>query len=542
LRQVLSNILSNAIKFTDKGSVTLNVRTKSESRQHLFLRFEIKDTGIGISPADASRLFKPFSQADASTTRLYGGTGLGLVICKRIVDLMNGQIGVDSQAGQGSTFWFEIPMLKAIGDSQGMASDLKNASVILFSSDPILCSRFIQANSLAEARLVTASTVFEAQRLLRDSIGVGELSDADLLIIDTSSGRQSALQLQKSLLANPEFERLRIALLLGPESAPLDLGRNVRRKVIARNMEMTQLFAELNKLLSGSSVNGESLMRPQEQHAVVNIQDAETPILPSEPRGTVLLVEDNPVNLLVAQRLLKLASFEFCCVDNGKAALAMLRERDFDIVLMDCQMPVLDGYRATQAWRAIEAERGLPRLPIIAMTANAMAEDRQKCLDAGMDDYLSKPVDRKLLHQMLNTWLLQSQSRAKPAPAEPEAVVEELPPNSQSVLDAGVVEDLKAMMGSEYQSLIRVYLEDSPKLISQILTALSNRDCAALVTPAHTLKSSSANLGALTLSSLAMAMEKCARNGDIVGPGKEAKRLIAEFEKAQAALTALLAD
>lgn len=550
LRQVLSNILSNAIKFTDKGSVSLNIRTKSETRQHLFLRFEIKDTGIGISPDDASRLFKPFSQADASTTRLYGGTGLGLVICKRIVDLMSGQIGVDSQPGQGSTFWFEIPMLKAVGDSEGMASDLKNAAVVLFSSDPILCGRFEKANSLAGARLTVAATVFEAQRLLKDSIAVGDASDIDLLIIDVSSGRQSAIQLQKALLANSEFERLRIALLHNTDSAPLELGREVRRKTIARNMEMTHIFAELNKLLSGSSVNSQSLIRTPEQEPQVNIQAAEPPFVAGHSMGMVLLVEDNPVNLLVAQRLLQLANFDYISAENGEVALELLQQHKFDLVLMDCQMPVLDGYRTTQAWRAIEQAEQRPHLPIIAMTANAMAEDRQKCLDAGMDDYLSKPVDRKLLQQLLKLWLQRSKENtakppaatAAPAPASPatDSAKSEPPAAIDNTLDADVVADLKAVMGGEYESLIRIYFEDGPKLVSQILSALSNRDCAALVTPAHTLKSSSANLGAMVLSKLALSMEKSARAGDIVTPGMEAKRLIAEFENVQTALRALL--
>jgi signal transduction histidine kinase/CheY-like chemotaxis protein/HPt (histidine-containing phosphotransfer) domain-containing protein len=550
LRQVLSNILSNAIKFTDKGSVSLTIRTKSETRQHLFLRFEIKDTGIGISPDDASRLFKPFSQADASTTRLYGGTGLGLVICKRIVDLMSGQIGVDSQPGQGSTFWFEIPMLKAVSDSEGMASDLKNAAVVLFSSDPILCSRFEKANSLAGARLTVATTVFEAQRLLKDSIAVGDSSEIDLLIIDVSSGRQSAIQLQKALLANSEFERLRIALLHNTDSAPLELGREVRRKTIARNMEMTHIFAELNKLLSGSSVNSQSLIRTPEQEPQVNIQAAEPPFVAGHSMGMVLLVEDNPVNLLVAQRLLQLANFDYISAENGEVALELLQQHKFDLVLMDCQMPVLDGYRTTQAWRIIEQAEQRPHLPIIAMTANAMAEDRQKCLDAGMDDYLSKPVDRKLLQQLLKLWLQRSKENAAKVPAAATAAATASPATDaakpdpatliDSTLDAEVVADFKAVMGGEYESLIRIYLEDGPKLVSQILSALSNRDCAALITPAHTLKSSSANLGAMVLSKLALAMEKSARAGDIVTPGMEAKRLIAEFENVQAALRALL--
>ena len=231
-------------------------------------------------------------------------------------------------------------------------------------------------------------------------------------------------------------------------------------------------------------------------------------------------------------------------------ALELLQQHKFDLVLMDCQMPVLDGYRTTQAWRAIEQAEQRPHLPIIAMTANAMAEDRQKCLDAGMDDYLSKPVDRKLLQQLLKLWLQRSKENtakppaatAAPAPASPatDSAKSEPPAAIDNTLDADVVADLKAVMGGEYESLIRIYLEDGPKLVSQILSALSNRDCAALVTPAHTLKSSSANLGAMVLSKLALSMEKSARAGDIVTPGMEAKRLIAEFENVQTALRALL--
>ena len=249
LRQVLSNLLSNAIKFTNKGSVTIAVKPKSESRQHHVLRFEVRDTGIGISPEDAGRLFRPFSQADASTTRLYGGTGLGLVISKRIIDLMAGQIGVESQPGHGSTFWFEIPMLKAVGDSQGMASDMKNATVLLFTSDPILSTRFEKSNSIAGARLNVAGTAFQVQKILKDSVAVGGMTDIDLLIIDVNSGRQGAIQMQKALLANPDFERLRIAMLHNPEAVPLELPKHPRRWSILRNMDMSLIIAEINRLL-----------------------------------------------------------------------------------------------------------------------------------------------------------------------------------------------------------------------------------------------------------------------------------------------------
>lgn len=546
LRQILSNILSNAIKFTAKGSITITIRAKSETRQHHILRFEVKDNGIGISPENASRLFKPFSQADASTTRIYGGTGLGLVICKRIVDLMSGQIGVDSQPDIGSTFWFEIPMLKAIGDSHGMASELKNANVLLFTTDQNLCNKFEQSDSMRETKLSITGTAIETQKALSESVAVGSASDFDLLVIDVNSGRQSALQLQKMLLSNTDFERMRIAMLLSADSPPLDAAKNPRCRIISRNLDSSLLFNELSKLLSVTSLNIQLPIR-LDQEAFVNIQPPDMLLAAGQSRGMVLLVEDNPVNLLVAQRLIQLSSFDFISAENGEVALELLQQQPFDMVLMDCQMPVMDGYTATQAWRAIEKAKGLPHMPIIAMTANAMAEDRQKCLDAGMDDYLSKPVDRKLMQQIMMKWLKKEASQ-KPISnnnVAGEQVVSKqviiLNEDKSSSLDYEIVNDLQDLMGSDYQSLIRIYLEDSPKLISQLLSALQNNDCMALISPSHTLKSSSANLGAVTLSKIAMNIERSARAGDIDLPVSEKDTLVDEFEKVKAALAKLIA-
>lgn len=545
LRQILSNILSNAIKFTGKGSITIAIRAKSETRQHHILRFEVKDSGIGISPENASRLFKPFSQADASTTRIYGGTGLGLVICKRIVDLMSGQIGVDSQPDIGSTFWFEIPMLKAIGDSHGMASELKNANVLLFTTDQSLCNKFEQSDSLRETKLSITGTAIETQKALSESVAVGSASDFDLLVIDVNSGRQSALQLQKMLLSNTDFERVRIALLLSADSPPLDVVKNPRCRIISRNLDSSLLFNELSKLLSVTSLNIQLPIR-LDQEAFVNIQPPDMLLAAGQSRGMVLLVEDNPVNLLVAQRLIQLSSFDFVSAENGEVALELLQQQPFDMVLMDCQMPVMDGYTATQAWREIEKAKGLPHMPIIAMTANAMAEDRQKCLDAGMDDYLSKPVDRKLMQQVMMKWL-KKEVRQKPISniqnASEHVVnkqVKILNEDKSSSLDYEIVNDLQELMGSDYQSLMRIYLEDSPKLINQLLSALQNNDCMALISPSHTLKSSSANLGAVTLSKIAMNIERSARAGDIDLPMRQKDTLLDEFEKVKAALVKLI--
>ena len=540
LRQVLSNLLSNAIKFTDKGAINISVRAKSESKNHHIIRFEIKDTGIGISPENSTRLFKPFSQADNSTTRIYGGTGLGLVICKRIIDLMEGQIGVNSQPGFGSTFWFEVPMLKTLGDSQSTSTDTKNSSILLYSNDPMLIQKFEQTNQSLNVKLHIADTAMDAQRMLIKSVTVGSDSNYDLFIIDVNSGRQSALQLLKSIFESSEFNLLRIALLSNSDSKIVELYKEPRCKIFPRNTEIKQLINELMRFLTTTILTDSNSIQKSYEPSVV-IQTEETEPENSTPHGMVLLVEDNPINLLVAQRLLTLSNFSYVSAENGQVALDLLHDNMFDLVLMDCQMPVMDGYQATKVWRLFEASCNSNRhIPIIAMTANAMAEDRQKCLDAGMDDYLSKPVDRNLLKRTLLKWL-KFETTNFDTETSPEADLQVDGINiDASVLDFTIVNDLKEFMGTDYQSLIRIYLEDSPKLLQQIQSALSIQDCSALINPAHTLKSSSANLGAIRLSNVAALFEKNARAGNIDEPNKEANNLLKEFNSVVVALNDLL--
>ena len=352
------------------------------------------------------------------------------------------------------------------------------------------------------------------------------------------------MQLQKTIINNPEFSRLRIALLNSPETNALEWIKGPRCRSFARNTETTLLFIELSRFLSATAHTMQNSTRKNVEPEVI-IQAHEMPVDITKSHGVVLLVEDNPINLLVAQRLILLSNFEFVSAENGEIALELLQDRKFDLVLMDCQMPVMDGYQATQAWRSIEAHTKAVRTPIIAMTANAMAEDRQKCLDAGMDDYLSKPVDRNLLKQTLLKWLnAEPQISTDVLPESFEAFDEDFVESEvkemSNVLDLDIVKDLQEFMAGDYQSLIKIYLEDSPKLLQQIQSALVIQDPVALVNPAHTLKSSSANLGAVGLSKIAAQFEKSAREGKLDIPNQEAKNLMAEYIRVKEALTNLL--
>ena len=622
MRQILTNLLSNAIKFTDRGSVSVMVSRRGETRTHHELRFEVTDTGVGIAPEAAARLFKPFSQADASTTRTFGGTGLGLVICKRIVDLMGGQIGVDSTPGRGSTFWFQLPMLKAVGDMEIERRELGGSRVLLVTADAVLQRKLALAASNWGVTLVHASGAQDALFKLRAAAQRAGNWAFHLLLVDLGSVRTTAVGLHRSILREDALAKLQIVYLKGDEPAPADLAEGGRSLPLARALPEPEMRRQLAKIMEGEVVASLPVStaadvqidtHPPAPRAAVPASAAapvmrgtaefppasfEAPVAPARITaaaaaapaapaasgtlsGRALLVEDNPVNRQVASRILSLAGLEVDAAENGQEALDRLKQGRYALVLMDCQMPVMDGYTAARRRRQIEAEAGLPRLPIIAMTANAMIGDREKCLEAGMDDYLTKPLDRSKLNATLANWLARSPYRDAQAPAAAAQVVPaqarsaepftrqsaatrptSAAPTAQArpavapvaaapapqsfstasgpALASDVVEDLREVMGGEFLSLIRVFLEDTPRTLERLQAAAEAGDTPTLVASAHSLKSTSANLGALDMSELARQIEHGGRAGTLAQPQLLVARLVAEFLRVESALRALL--
>ncbi|RZA20206.1 MAG: response regulator, partial [Lysobacteraceae bacterium] len=522
LRQVLSNLISNAVKFTERGSVVLNVKRLRETAAQHHLRIEVRDTGIGISRGAQDRLFQAFSQADASTTRLYGGTGLGLAICQRIVTLMGGNIGVESEPGQGSTFWFEIPLLKVQGDMPTREADLTGARVLLVTADGRLRQRLAMLLPNWGMRLTTAENTQDALERLRQAAGQGEPWTYSAVLADLGTIHSTALSLARNLERTALYGKVRLLYLRSDDTTSVDLPPGAT--VVPRAAP----DADLRAALSGAEMRSiEPVANRTPTPAGSEMTHHATP--------RILLVEDNPVNLMVAQRLLQVIGMECETAGNGQVALEKLQATAYDLVLMDCQMPVLDGYAATRRWREHEHDsRAAQRLPIIAMTANAMAGDRQKCLDAGMDDYLAKPVTRGELERCISRW------RGVKMPVEPmpDNRTQQQQEAAAPVLNASVLDDLREVLGSEVDKIVALYLEDAPRLIAQLERAVVGNDPIALRVAAHTLKSSSANVGATSLSDAARDLEHGARDGTLAKPEILVARIVGEFAQVRTALQA----
>jgi len=543
LRQVLGNLIGNAVKFTERGSIGLSVRRLGENASQHLLRFEVRDTGIGIPPEAQAKLFTAFSQADASTTRLYGGTGLGLAICKRIVDLMGGKIGVQSDYGNGAAFHFEIPLMKVQGDLEHRPMERTGARVLLLTGDERLRRRLSMLLPNWSLRLTSVDTVHDALERLRTAAAQGQPWHYSVVIADLPGIRNTAVALQRNLQRQTLYGNVRLVGLFGEDGIPEGLQRNdaaflprgvsdneLRTAIMAPNVVASSAAAAM------PAARGESESAPERRHW----------------HGKLLLVEDNPVNLLVAQQLLKVLGLECDTAVNGELALQAMARTRYDLVLMDCQMPVIDGYTATRRWRQHETALGAGHLPIVAMTANAMAGDRQKCLDAGMDDYLAKPVTRAQLDACLGRWLPSAPlpeepahpptsigtmalaaADARPATAPAAPSLPEMPMLNEATLD-----ELEAMIGNGVVQIIAAFLDNTPRLIAQLKNAAEVPDLTMLRELAHSLKSSSANLGADALSEAAKRIELGARDKTLERPAAAVAVVVAEYERVRPALLA----
>jgi signal transduction histidine kinase/CHASE2 domain-containing sensor protein/DNA-binding response OmpR family regulator len=495
LRQVMTNLVGNALKFTSSGGVTLQVALESASDAQATVRVAVIDTGIGISESDRQKLFKSFSQVDASTTRKYGGTGLGLAICKRLVEMMGGTIGVDSVEGQGSTFWFTITLRQSDRSLVPLpvSSALAGQRLLIVDYYPVnaqMIAAYAQAWGMVVDQAPSGDT---ALAMLRQACVVGApyaitLIDLDMPELD---GEILARQIKAdaALLDTP----LVLMTTLTARDRAKGLVGELFNTYVMKPIKPARLFSELVAV-----IQGESLALTPSTRVITPLETST--LFPQPARSLKLLVvEDNVVNQKVALSQLKKLGYTADLAANGEEALQQIDLKPYDIVLMDCQMPVLDGYSATQELR--RREQGTDRHTIvIAMTASALAEDRDRCLASGMDDFISKPVRLEQLSPLLERWALPPTVSPKSSTA---AVIVSTEP-----LDLDYLHSLSEGDIEFEQELLQVFLQNTQENLTEVQTALANNDIATIAAKAHQLKGASGNVGARIIQQLAIQLEQ----------------------------------
>lgn len=406
LRQVLVNLLGNAIKFTERGDVVLTVSLaagdEGATATDLLVKFDVTDSGIGLTPEQQAKLFQPFTQADGSTTRKFGGTGLGLAICKKLVELMGGQIGVTSGAGAGSTFWFTIrceTQQETVRPASPIPASLSGSRTLIV-DDHAMSRKTLEYQLRAKGLAYdSAESGAHALDVLRSAVERGE--PFDLAILDLQMPGMDGLELARRIQAESPLNSTRLILLTalgrrGDAKAAQDAGIAA---YLTKPIRQSQLYSCLSLVL----VNASSAVAGTAQPPAPLITRHSLSEAQAQSRGHILVAEDNPINQKVAVKMVEKLGYRVDIAGNGREAVEALERIPYAMVLMDCQMPVMDGLQATTVIRRREG-RGR-RTPIIAMTANARQEDRQRCLEAGMDDFISKPVASKALAETLHRWM-----------------------------------------------------------------------------------------------------------------------------------------
>ncbi len=512
LRQVLTNLIGNAIKFTAEGEVIVHVTRESENEGGALLRFTVTDTGIGIAPEALPKLFQAFTQADGSTTRRFGGTGLGLAISKQLVELLGGTISVTSTPQQGSAFSFTVWLEKQAKLSEDIAlqqADLSGLQVLVVDDHAI--SRRILVTQTASWRMVAceAATGLQALDWLRTAAAQGR--PFDLALLNLQMPDMDGFELTRAIKADSALASTRLILM-----------STLNRRGHRGHGEMARqigLAAYLPKPIRRSQLYDCLVlaMRQQESPALItqhSLKDSKLGLAPATPhrRGTILIAEDNEVNQKVLRRQMEELGYYAEIVSNGWQAVEALTQRAFDLVLMDCQMPEMDGYAATAEIRRREGSQR--HTPVIALTAHAMIGDRDRCLAAGMDDYLAKPVRFHDLGKMLAHWYKMSSdvpTVTPPAPANlaltPLSKMTDTPVDIELLLEVG------GGNGPGVEELVALYLQKATAMIGQLKQHIAARDFQSLERAAHSLKGSSATCGMQAIVPALRELEELSRSG-----------------------------
>ena len=548
LRQILTNFVGNAIKFTEQGDVTVQAFLEKDLADTVVVRFEVTDSGIGIPPDVQARLFQPFTQADSSTSRKYGGTGLGLAISKQLTEQMGGLVGITSHAGHGTTFWSTAHFLKQTTSPLAImpSADLTGRRVLIVDdneSNRIILHHLVTGWGMVDDQAQDASS---AIALIEQQARVG--ISYDVAIVDMLMPGKDGLQLAKELKVHPVGSLVRLVILTSfIQRGHAELARQAGFVAyLTKPVRHDQLSNCLKTVLGLPGFVGEGAVPPVTAPAPLLI----TRHTLEETRSTtrILVAEDNLINQKLTVRMLEKLGYQSDVVENGQEALSALARGSYAVVLMDCQMPLVDGFEATRLIRqregavqesAASAPPETHHIPIVALTANAMRGDRERCLAAGMDDYLTKPVRKEDLKGVLDRWIPLSihsqiaqldgaEHRANGTEPEPPSVIFDVATMLRNIGgDMALLEELVNLFLQRYQAMLEA-----------IRAALTDRNQAAVEQAAHALKGTASNLCASEVVLSAGQLEALGRLGTLI----EGSIIYAQLEKAVLRLVRLLEE
>ena len=534
LRQVIANLLNNAIKFTAQGEVVIRTRLIEESDDQVNIYICVEDTGIGIPSEQHEKIFKHFSQADGTTTRQYGGTGLGLTICESLVELMGGSIHVESAPGQGSKFCIDLRMEKSNTEYETLSnsSDLRDIKVLVVDDNQTNREILMLQLQSWHMNVVCADSAMQALNYIAQAKESGD--QFQLAILDMHMPKMDGLQLAEKIHTDPNLTKIRMMMLTSTYSNASQLERQDIgiMRCVNKPIRQQELFELVNDVMRSDYDNSATNTVQNKESSLPAVKDL---------KGKILLAEDNIVNQEVALAMLTKLGLETDIANNGREAAELISSNRYDIILMDCQMPVMDGFEATMLIRKQLGNN--PRLPIIAVTANASENDRTACLEAGMDDFLSKPYTFKHLEQVIIRWLPKKEDISMDSTT---SNADELPPeeNNVSVLNQTLLDQIRSLdpTGGDAitRRIMRAFLDSSEGYMQEIKDAIMNEDAESIRRLAHTLKSSTANIGAEKASELFKQLEIYGRAGEVAQAKALHQDILQHYQQVISEVSAML--